>query len=131
MIFTEFAITMPDDIYGIVKSIYKENEFHAQGPYVTTHIFDEEKSVRWNREEVERRNKERADAQRRCREHISKSLRNLDEAVAQFIVSQQCRGSKITIEVARQIVLFCQHHWEDDWWNYIYSVENFVDNILK
>lgn len=54
----EFHINYPEDIYNALMEIDNAFETHPKPHYREDYIFDEEKSVRWNREEVQRQNQQ-------------------------------------------------------------------------
>ena len=96
--------------------------------YIASHIFDEEKSVRWNREEVERRNKEHADYCKSQREKQAELFRQLDEAIIKYV---QSYNRSFTREVAVRVIEFAKFTHESNWWDWIDDCIDFADNIVS
>ena len=95
------------------------------------HIFDEELSVRRNREMVEEHN-ERVELLRKESYNIQAELdKQLSHDICCYITETYYN---ISYEVAVKIKRFCYTYWHSDmvvFFNYIDVVSNFVDNLLS
>ncbi len=95
------------------------------------HIFDEELSVRRNREMVEEHN-ERVDLLRKESYNIQAELdKKLSHDICCYITETY---HNISYEVAVKIKRFCYTHWHSEmyvFFNYIDIVSSFVDDILS
>ena len=105
-----------DDIDHIGKLEY--------GRYIESHVFDENKSVIWNREEVKRRNAERENNNALVRAVRKLSLDNLNKALEVDI----SKSYNISEDGARQILNFAKQLFEGCWWEYLDDIAEFYVN---
>ena len=75
--------------------------------YLDNHIFDEEQSVRWNREEVQRRNAEVADKYKAAVEICNRQMEEFWADVDAYLANE----FKLTLEAARR---FRMAAWQCD-----------------
>jgi hypothetical protein len=127
---TEFCIACYHDIYNELVDIDKQIPVPSAAPKSITHVFDEEKSVRWNREQVEIFNKQASEARREAVECRAQSRRNLDKAVVDYMVEYEA-GSGTPRAVVEKVVARAQQDHDDDWWNYLSDYLEFAEDILS
>lgn len=127
---TDFYIMCYNDIYQELVDIEKKITVPSTAPKSITHVFDEEKSVRWNREQVELFNKQAAEARREAVECRAKSRRNLDKAIVDYMVEYEA-NSDTPRAVVEKVVARAQQDREDDWWNYLSDYLDFAEDILS
>ena len=126
---TDFYITCPHDIYNELVDIEKQIPLPGGKPKPITHVFDEEKSVKWNREQVEAYNKKTAELRREAVECRAQSHRNLDKAVVNYMVEYEA-DSDTPRAVVEKVVARAQQDHDDDWWNYLSDYLEFAEDIL-
>lgn len=107
------------DACDIVSAYYaikypSKNSFGAT--YLESHIFDEEKSVRWNREEVQRRNTEVLEKFRAARDEYDRQIKGFWADVDAYIANE----FNISFEAAN---VFRQTMWNSD--SIGYEIEEF------
>lgn len=87
MVVKDFRINFGDDISDCVKLIYESNPHPRQSwsKVNENHIWDEEKSVRWNREECKRHNDKVHEAIHNYHRDISESYVHLTNAIHEYI----------------------------------------------
>ena len=127
---TDFSITCYSDICHELANIEKTILVPSTSPKSITYVFDEEKSVRWNREQVELFNKQAAEARREAVECRAKSRRNLDKAVIDYMVEYQANADTPRV-VVEKVVARAQQDHGDDWWNYLSDYLDFAEDILS
>lgn len=96
-----FSTTITD-FSDIVQEYYKikyPSKKDYGETYQANHIFDEEKSVKWNREEVERRNQEWTERFHAAREEYSRQLEEFWSNVDKYIANE----FQFSIEIARNL----------------------------
>jgi hypothetical protein len=86
MVLTNFKLTCGKDIEVARKTIYSANPAPDRKKFPENHVFDADKSVRWNREEVARRNSEIDDRVAQYRRDLLHSEQNLRNSVIDYIV---------------------------------------------
>ena len=127
---TEFHIMCYHDIYNEIVDINKQIMIPSTAPKSITHVFDEEKSVRWNREQVEIYNKEISEARREAFECRAKSYRNLDKVVVDYMMEYEALDTTPRA-VVEKVVTRAQKDHDDDWWNYLSDYLEFAEEILS
>ena len=127
---TDFYIMCYHDIYEALADIYKKIEIPTSTPRSITYVFDEEQSVRWNREQVEVYNRELSDARKNAIETRNQSLRNLDRAVIDYMAEYEAKDTTPRSVLAR-VVSHAQRDRDDDWWNYLGDYLDFAEDILS
>ena len=91
------TITDPIEITSAYHKIKYPSRRSFGEIYVDSHIFDEDKSVKWNREEVQRRNELVMEQFRAAREDYDKQLETFWSDVDKYIANE----FNITLEVAK------------------------------
>lgn len=128
----DFQIIEGRDIYGCMKLIREENPIPVfQKMYLTTHVFDENKSVKWNREEVDRQNQQIQDNITRARNVRNESEKNLDRAVINYVMGESGYGVEITENLALNIINFAKEVHEDTWWEWLDDVIDYTVRVLN
>jgi hypothetical protein len=127
---TDFYITCLHDIYNELVDIEKQIPLPGGKPKSITHVFDEEKSVKWNREQVEAYNKKTAELRREAVECRAQSYKNLDEAVIDYLMQYEAE-STTPRAVIKEVVIRAQKDHDDDWWNYLNDYVEFAEAVIK
>ena len=127
---TDFYIMCYHDIYEAVVDIDKKITIPHVAPKPITHVFDEEKSVRWNREQVDIFNKQASDARKKAVECRAKSHKNLAKAVVDYMVEFEAK-SDTSRAIVEKVVARAQSDHDDDWWNYLSDYLDFAEDILS
>jgi hypothetical protein len=127
---TDFYIMCYHDIYEALVDIDKKIVIPHVAPKSITYVFDEEKSVRWNREQVELYNKQNAELRREAVEVRAQSHRNLDKAVVDYMVEYEAKGTTPR-NVVELVVSRVQKDHEDDWWNYLSDYLDFAEDTIE
>ena len=118
-VITNFTITSSRDIYNALEKLDRAFYVPPQPKYAEDHVFDEDKSVRWNREEVVRRNTERAEAHKRARELKNQSCNNFEEAVINYIMQDLSYSYSFSRTEAIALLRAVRFHHESEWWNWL------------
>lgn len=118
-VITNFNITSSRDIYNALERIDREFYVPPQTKFEVGHVFDEDKSVRWNREEAVRRNQEIADIKKQAREFRVQSCANLDEAIINYIMTEADYTQHFTRLEALAILRGARYLHNDEWWHYL------------
>ena len=127
---TDFYIRCYHDIYNEAVNIDKQIPIPSAAPKSITYIFDEEKSVRWNREQVDAYNQKTSELKREAVERRAQSRRNLDKAVIDYMVKYEA-DSDTPHAVVEKVVARAQQDHDDDWWNYLSDYLEFAEDILN
>jgi hypothetical protein len=126
---TEFHIMCYNDIFEALVDIDKKIIIPYTAPKSITYVFDEEKSVRWNREQVEIYNKELSEARKVAVECRAQSLRNLDKAIIDYMVEYEANSDTPRVVIEKVVARAQQDH--DDWHNYLGDYLDFAEDILS
>lgn len=124
-----FEIESSNDIYKALVMIEQTCRLPSQGKLPDNYIFDEEKSVRWNREEVVRFNQDIQAAKREMADVKKYSLRNLDEAILDYLLVNG--NAEMNRNVARLVLEKAKYLHDSEWWNYIEDYFDFAEEIIK
>lgn len=123
----------------IEQAIYKlDTEFYVPVKvYREDHIFDEDKSVRWNREEVVRKNQEQKDLRAIAAELRAESSQHFLKELYRYIMNEAVYGHYFTEAEASVIWKEAERHHDSEPWNWVddmaesmlafRSVEDFVE----
>ena len=122
-----YKIECSRDIYECHEEIYKHYKIPNRTKYKETHVFDEEKSVRWNREEVERQNQLIKDEINAAYAARNEARQRLDRAVIKYITETTHLNEKL----AEKVLYTVQRDHEDDWWNYIDALADFTEAVIE
>lgn len=94
-------------------------------------IFDEEKSVKWNREEVERINKQYEEESKAItREWAEKSKQLRDDVVAYIMGTCGSITPKVA-EIIEAFVYAEKHSYMDDYFNWIDDIADMVEDCIR
>ena len=118
-----FEIHCDSDISRALKIL--DDEFYVPvKKYREDHIFDEEKSVRWNREEVARQNQAQVDLQKQARTMREESNNYFFTELYRYICQEAIYDYTFTEAEAEQIWrATCKHHDQEPW--------NWVDDMAE
>ena len=117
-VISNFKITCGSDIRKAMEDI--DNKFYVQvKTFKEDHIFDEDKSVRWNREEVARQNALQRSFYERARKMAAESYENLYLAIFTYIMEESVYDFKFTLEEAKVIWANTVKHHEGEPWNWV------------
>ena len=122
-----FKIEMQQDIQECYLEIYNKYKIPHRTRYSDSHVFDEEKSVRWNREEVARQNQLIKDEVATVLAERSAALDRLDEAVVKYIMGDTSLNEKL----ARKVLEAAKNDHEDDWWDYIDDLAFYTESVIS
>ena len=102
-----------------------DNEFYVPVKrYREDHVFDEDRSVRWNREEVERQNQAQIDLQKKARDLSEESNNYFLTELYRYICHEAVYDYTFTEAEAEQIWrATCKHHDQEPW--------NWVDDMAE
>ena len=127
---TDFSIVCYQDIYESLQDIYKKIKIPSTDSLPSTHVFDEDKSVKWNREQVELYNKKSKDLRNEAIELRNQSLRNLNEATINYLAKYEAQ-SDTPRAVIEAVLRRAQLDHEDEWWNYLSRYLDFAEIIYR
>ena len=122
-----FRIQMQEDIHECYIEIHNKYKVPRATRYSETHVFDEEKSVRWNREEVERQNQLIKDEIAAAVAERAAALDRLDEAVVKYITE----NFSLSNTIAKKVLEAAKSYHYDDWWDYIDDTAEFTEDIIN
>ena len=95
--------------------------------FANSHIFDEDKSVKWNKEEVERRNAERQKALKEYQEESSRQHQRLHEDLTQAIMYDH----NLTREQADVVYGYCYARYHSTFSDVINNIGEIVELCEK
>lgn len=120
---SNIRIVVSDDIAKAIKSI----EFMYPDSYLTqyapNHVFDEEKTVKWNREEVIRKNAENKLKVENERKLKAQAYEALQEAVIRYI--QNYSSDVVFTRAAAEKIIEAAKDQRDDSWHI--WLDDFID----
>ena len=122
-----FKIEMQSDIHECYLEIYNKYKIPRRTQYSENHVFDDEKSVRWNREEVARQNQLIKDEVAIAIMQRADALNRLDEAVVKYIMGDTNLNEKI----AKKVIEAAKTDHEDNWWDYIDDIAYYTENVIN
>ncbi len=128
----DFQIIEGRDIYACMKMIQQENPVPVYTKqYAPGHVFDENQTVKWNREEVIRQNQAAQDSVTRARNVRNESENNLHKAVVRYIIGQGSCGVHIDSDMAENIINFAKNVHEDTWWEWLDDVIDYTVRVIN
>ena len=122
-----FKIEMQSDIHECYLEIYNKYKIPRRTQYSENHVFDDEKSVRWNREEVARQNRLIKDEVAIAIMQRADALNRLDEAVVKYIMGDTNLNEKI----AKKVIEAAKTDHEDNWWDYIDDIAYYTESVIN
>lgn len=129
-VFYDFGISCYYDIYKCLESIYNEIKMPIESTKRDNYVFDEDRSVRWNREQVAQYNaalKAKKESIDRIR---AESLRNLDLDIIEYMLEYEANASTPR-RVIEKVLVAAQTDHDDDWWNYLSTYLSFAETIIE
>ena len=87
--------------------------------YREDHVFDEDKSVRWNREEVERQNQAQFELQKQARALREESNNHFLTELYRYICQESVYDFTFTAAEAEQIWRATVKHHDQEPWNWV------------
>ena len=114
-----FEIHCGSDIEQAIRQIDKTFYVANHKKFQIGHVFDEEKSVKWNREEVERRNQAIHDEWIAAMAAKSVSYNNLYEAIYRYIMDEAVFGRHFTYNEAKAIWQQTHNHHDQNPWDWV------------
>lgn len=127
---TNFYIMCYHDISGEIRDIEKKIPIPALASKPSTYVFDENQTVRWNREQVELYNQKNAELRREAVELRAQSYKNLEKAVVDYMMEYEALATTPRTVVEKVVARTKQDH-DDDWWNYLSEYLDFAEEILE
>lgn len=127
---TEFGIMCYNDISSEVRDIEKKIPMPSLAPKPANYIFDENQTVRWNREQVDIYNQRNSELRREAVELRAQSYRNLDEAVVDYMAEYEALATTPRCVIEKVVARTQQDH-DDDRWNYLSEYLEFAEDILS
>jgi LPS sulfotransferase NodH len=127
---TTFYIMCYNDIPGEVRDIEKKIPIPSLATKPANYVFDEDQTVRWNREQVDIYNQKNSELRREAVELRAQSYRNLDKAVVDYMVKYEALDTTPR-SVVEKVVARTQQDHDDDWWNYLSEYLEFAEDILS
>lgn len=134
MVLTNFKLNCGKDIEVARKIIHSANPTPDRRKYPEHHVFDADKSVRWNREEVARINAETDNRIAQHKQDLLHSEQNLHNGVIDYIVGYFRNGeSKINNfdrGAAKAIWSKVQSTHDDDAHLYLDEYLDLIDTVI-
>ena len=118
-VITKFEIHCGYDIELALKQLDQAFYVAPQAKFASDHVFDENKSVKWNREEAIRHNQENKTAFLSAREMKAKSQDYLEEEIYRYIMDESAYGIHFTRAEAQVIWQCTKNHHSSDPWNWV------------
>ena len=116
---TNFEIHCGEDIEAAIRKIDKAFYVAHHKKFSPDHVFDENQTVKWNREEVERRNQAIHDEYRKAMEAKSQSYTNLYEEIYRYIMEESVFGRRFTYNEAKVIWQQAYNHHDNNPWDWV------------
>ena len=129
-VFYDFGIACYYDIWRNINDIYNKIKPPSEKPKSVGYVFDEDRSVKWNREQVELYNNDLAAEREEAYRVRRESLSNLDDAVIEYMHEYEAK-SDTPIEVLRTVLTYARMAHEDEYWNYLGQYLEFAEAVIE
>jgi hypothetical protein len=127
-----FEINSGYEITLAIDRIHKEVVIPFEHKFKDGHVFDENKSVKWNREEVVRQNALIDQRRKDAYEHRNRLYTELHNAAIHYVMCDlDASGKKISDEDANKIISYAKKEHDNEWGSYLDSLLDFLAEILK
>lgn len=90
-------------------------------------IIDEDKTVKWNREEVQRRNEESKLKIQNLRKEENRRFKLLQNDVTQYIVETY----NFSLKKAQYIESRCYEHYHSEMYNYFWAIDDMANWVFE
>lgn len=108
--------------FGVVENFIDAESYQRIQPFRVTykpsHVFDADKSVNWNRQEVDIRNKQNIDARNRCLAEKNECCKILNEALHQYVAAELNRPS-IPFGSIMSLYAYLRDNFDHEWYKYL------------
>lgn len=118
----EFVINQCQDVYRYLSAIDTKFPWVTQKPYPRDHVFDENQTVKWNRDKVDEMNIAINKSRMERMEAVNAYKCRLDDAIAEYMCTYL--EGKLSVEKCREILDYASMEFEESLW------EGDLDNIL-
>ena len=127
---TKFEIHCGRDIDLAMRQIDKTFYVAYHKKFPVDHVFDEDKSVKWNREEVERRNQAMHDEWKAAHEAKGESYQYLYEEIYRYIMEESIYGVHFTHKEAEVIWQQTNRHHDHEPWNWVDDMAETIHEFI-
>lgn len=127
---TNFNIGCYNDIYMEEINIEKKLPMPVLATKPANYVFDENQTVRWNREQVDLYNQKNSELRREIVELRAQSYQNLNKAVVDYMVEYEALNTTPRVVIEKVVARAKQDHY-DEWWNYLSDYLDFAEDILS
>lgn len=127
---TNFNIGCYNDIYIEEINIEKKLPMPVLATKPANYVFDENQTVRWNREQVDLYNQKNSELRREIVELRAQSYQNLNKAVVDYMVEYEALNTTPRVVIEKVVARAKQDH-DDEWWNYLSEYLDFAEEILS
>lgn len=118
-VISNWEIHCGDDIRAAIMRLDHEFYVGIHKKFPADYVFDENQSVKWNREEVERKNKELQDEVVQAREMKCISHDNLEKEIIRYIMDESVYGTFFSEAEARAIWQHTKNHHDTNPWDWV------------
>lgn len=116
---TKFEIHCGSDINQAMMLINKTFQTGHHIKFASDHIFDEDRSVKWNREEVNKQNQIIQEKRELTLAAKNKSYANLDEEIYKYIMEESVYNRRFTYNEAKVIWQQTIIHHDSNPWDWV------------
>ena len=127
----KFYIHSGDDIMCAINTIESTFYVNPHSLFQSDHIFDENQSVKWNREEVTRQNDKIRYLIETSREMKTKSLEYLEKEIIRYIQEESVYDIHFTEEEANIILQATKYHHESEPWIWLDDMARTMRDLIK
>lgn len=126
---TDFIIEDINEIPGALELICNMYPYIYESRKPEGFVFDEDKSVKWNREQVENYNKKLDEDREKHKKLRYISKVNLDKAIVDYIINHET-STNMSRAIANGLLSKVKLEHDDCWWHWISSYVEFADFII-